>query len=67
VNHYKRGNIDKLATEAETVLIKSGIPAFQQGNRLVRPYRKELPASHGRATVAAGLTEIEHAGRLSAA
>ena len=33
------GQIDRLATDAETALVKSGLPVFQRGPFLVRPWR----------------------------
>ena len=52
------GMLDVTATEAEHALTGSGMPIFQRGQALVRPYRSEVPASRGRTTVAAGLSQM---------
>ena len=52
------GRLDRLATQAEAVVKASGLPVFQRGTTLVQPVTTELPASRGRMTVAAGLTEL---------
>lgn len=60
----KAGFLDKLATEAEDVLLASGLPVFQRGSALVRPVAFEVPASRGRTTVSAGLSEMTPAGMI---
>jgi len=52
------GRLDRLATQAEAVVKASGLPVFQHGTTLVQPVITEVPASRGRMTVAAGLTEL---------
>ncbi len=52
------GRLDRLATQAEAVVKASGLPVFQRGTTLVQPVTTEVPASRGRMTVAAGLTEL---------
>ncbi|MGI4942041.1 MAG: hypothetical protein ACRYHQ_16020, partial [Janthinobacterium lividum] len=52
------GRLDRLATQAEAVVKASGLPVFQRGTTLVQPITTEVPASRGRMTVAAGLTEL---------
>ncbi|MGI4941677.1 MAG: bifunctional DNA primase/polymerase [Janthinobacterium lividum] len=52
------GRLDRLATQAEAVVKASGLPVFQRGTMLVRPVTMEVPASHGRLTLAAGLAEM---------
>ncbi|MGI4976796.1 MAG: bifunctional DNA primase/polymerase [Janthinobacterium lividum] len=52
------GRLDRLATQAEAVVKASGLPVFQRGTTLVQPVITEVPASRGRMTVAAGLTEL---------
>jgi putative DNA primase/helicase len=54
----KAGFLDLLATEAERILIKSGMPIYQRGRSLVRPIRAEVPASRSRTTLAAGLANL---------
>jgi putative DNA primase/helicase len=51
------GELHIAATEAEAAIIKSGLPIYERGDGLVRPIRREVPASRGRTTVAACLGE----------
>jgi putative DNA primase/helicase len=60
----KAGHLDRLATEGEDALCNSNLPIFQRGHAMVRPISGEVPASHGRTTVAAGLSEIGVPGML---
>ena len=52
------GEIDQLATAAESALRTSGLPIFQRGTSIVTPVSHNVPAAHGRMTVAAGLKEV---------
>ena len=52
------GRLDRIATAGETALLMSGSPVFQRGKALVRPVVTEVPAAHGRTTLAAGLDAI---------
>lgn len=52
------GRMDLAADEAETALIGAKLPIFQRGAELVRPCAREVPASHNRLTLAAGLTAL---------
>ena len=54
----RAGELDTLATKGEEALCASDLPIFQRGDVLVRPISKEVSASRGRTTVAAGLTEL---------
>ena len=54
----RAGEIDITATAAEQALMASGSPIYQRGGLLVRPSRREVGASNGRKTYAAGLSEI---------
>ncbi len=56
------GEIDQLATAAEAALCSSGLPIFQRGNALVIPVSHDVPAAHGRMTLAAGLKELSSPG-----
>ena len=56
------GEIDQLATAAEAALRTSGLPIFQRGDALVIPVSCDVPAAHGRMTLAAGLKELSPAG-----
>lgn len=53
------GHLHTMADEAEQAVIAAGEPIYQRGNKLVRPIRRELPAAHGRSTVAAGLSALD--------
>jgi putative DNA primase/helicase len=53
------GYLDKTATQGEAALIQSALPIFQRGHELVRPVLSEVPASRGRMTTAAGLTDLK--------
>ena len=52
------GKLAELATQAEAVLKASGLPVFQRGAMLVQPISAEVPASRGRMTVSAALSEL---------
>jgi putative DNA primase/helicase len=52
------GELHTSATLAENALIASGLPMYQRGDALVRPVVREVPASRGRITLAAGLGEM---------
>ena len=56
------GEIDQLATAAEAALRGSGLPIFQRGSSLVVPVSHDVPAAHGRMTIAAGLKELSGPG-----
>ena len=56
------GEIDVLATDAEAALRDSGLPVFQRGTSIVVPVSHDVPAAHGRMTVAAGLKELNTPG-----
>ena len=52
------GQLDKVATKGEQALVDSGMPIYQRGQSIVRPILTEVPASRGRTTLAAGLSQI---------
>ena len=53
------GELHLAADAAEQALIEAGLPIFQRGDvGLVQPVSREVPASHGRMTVAAGLIDL---------
>ena len=52
------GELHTNTSEAENALIASGLPIYQRGKDLVRPVTREVPASHGRMTLAAGWGEL---------
>jgi putative DNA primase/helicase len=52
------GELHNTATQAEAAIIASGLPMYQRGDALVRPVVREVPASRGRKTLAAGLGEM---------
>lgn len=52
------GELDKLAGWGEEAVIEVGLPVFQRGRELVRPFHQEVPASKGRMTVSAGMAKI---------
>ena len=58
------GEIDQLATQAESALRTSGLPIFQRGDLMVTPISHEVPAAHGRTTIAVGLKELNAAGMI---
>jgi putative DNA primase/helicase len=58
------GLLDKIATQGEQALIRSKSTIYQRGHSLVRPIRSEVPASRGRTTLAAGLSEIRTAAMI---
>jgi putative DNA primase/helicase len=52
------GDLDRMASAAEVAIIQAGVPFFQRAHELVRPVPREVPASHGRTTLAAGLAAL---------
>ena len=52
------GELHRMATMAESAIIRAGAPIFQRAHELVRPVTREVPASHGRTTLAAGVTAL---------
>ena len=52
------GELHNTTTEAETALIEAGLPIYQRGEALAQPVTREVPASRGRMTLAAGLGEL---------
>jgi putative DNA primase/helicase len=52
------GKLHITTTAAEDALIASGLPIYQRGDGLVQPVVREVPASRGRTTLAAGLGEM---------
>ena len=52
------GELHTITTAAEDVLIASGLPIYQRGNALVQPVTRQVPASRGRMTLAAGLGDM---------
>lgn len=52
------GELHLTTTAAEEALIASGLPIYQRGDGLVQPIAREVPASRGRMTLAAGLGEM---------
>ena len=55
------GALDQLATAAEIAITDAGLPIFQRGSDLVRPYTREVSASRGRLTVSAALARVDAA------
>jgi hypothetical protein len=54
------GELDRMATEAETALIMGGAPFYVRGGELVQPVIDEVDASHGRRTKAARLIPVTY-------
>ena len=52
------GALAEIATEAERVLLRSGVQLYQRGPALVRPIVEEVEAAHGSRTKIAQLTRI---------
>ncbi len=52
------GELHTITTAAEDALLSSGLPLFQRGNGLVQPISRDVPASRGRMTLAAGLGKM---------
>ncbi len=52
------GELHNIATEAEAALIAADTPFFVRGESLVRPVTDDLPASHGRRTKVARLSDV---------
>jgi hypothetical protein len=46
----KPGELSKIATRSEEVLLASGVPIYRRAGTLVRPIIEEVDASHGRKT-----------------
>jgi putative DNA primase/helicase len=61
VIQLEAGELHNIATAAETALIAAGTPFFVRGERLVRPVTDDLPASHGRRTKVARLSDVTEA------
>ncbi|WP_376094596.1 hypothetical protein ACE7GA_01440 [Roseomonas sp. CCTCC AB2023176] len=55
------GELDRMTTEAEAAMVAAGVPVYQRGHELVRPVTREVAASHGRTTIAAGLGVLNFA------
>jgi hypothetical protein len=55
------GELHNIATEAETALIAADTPFYVRGEQLVRPVTDDLPASHGRRTKVARLSDVGEA------
>lgn len=55
------GELHNIATEAEAALIAAETPFYVRGERLVRPVSDDLPASHGRRTKVARLSDVTEA------
>ena len=53
------GELHLAATAAEEAILGSRLPVFQRDRALVRPISREVPASRGRTTIAAGLGVVE--------
>ena len=58
VIEVRAGDLHLHATAAEAAIVASGLPIFQRGPNLVRPTVQELPATHGRVTLSAGLATM---------
>jgi putative DNA primase/helicase len=54
----RAGELHIQTTLAEDALIASGLPIYQRGDVLVQPVVREVTASYGRTTLAAGLGEL---------
>lgn len=52
------GRLDIVATQVEAALVDSGEPIYRRDRELVRPCVREVSASHGRTTLAAGLIAL---------
>lgn len=52
------GELHTAATAGEEALIRSGLAIYQRGKDLVQPVSKEAPASRGRMTLSAALSEL---------
>ncbi len=52
----KAGELHHVTTAAEDAILGAGEPIYQRGPDLVRPVVRDVPASHGRTTAAAGLS-----------
>ena len=55
----KAGELPKIATRGEKVLLASGLPIYQRGDDLVRPIIEDVPAAHDRTTKVARLIRID--------
>lgn len=55
------GELHNIATEAEDALIADATPFYVRGEKMVRPVTEDLPASHGRRTKVARLSEVSEA------
>lgn len=52
------GQLHQTASMAEKAIIQADVPIFQRAHELVRPVLREVPASHGRTTLTAGLAAL---------
>ncbi|WP_198380885.1 hypothetical protein [Roseomonas sp. KE2513] len=52
------GELNRMTSMAESAIIRAGAPIFQRAHELVRPVTREVPASHGRTTLAAGVAAV---------
>jgi hypothetical protein len=52
------GEMHHVVTKAEDALIAAAVPLYQRGPSLVRPASRDVPAAHGRVTLAAGMAEV---------
>lgn len=53
------GELAKLATQCEEILIKAGVPIYQRGGKLVRPIIETVDATRGRKTKVAQLKQLD--------
>jgi hypothetical protein len=58
VIRLQAGELHNIATEAEAALIAADTPFYVRGEQLVRPVTDDLPASHGRRTKVARLSDV---------
>lgn len=56
------GEVHVAAQAAEAAIIAAALPIYQRGRQLVRPVRRDVPASRARRAIAAGFGEIVHHG-----
>jgi hypothetical protein len=55
----RAGELPKIATRGEEVLLASGLPIYQRGDDLMRPIVEDVPAAHDRTTKVARLIRID--------
>lgn len=58
------GELHNIATEAEDALLAADAPFYVRGERIVRPVTDDLPASHGRRTKVARLSDVTEAAMI---